>query len=308
MNIHHAILGLLRNRSLTGYDMKKAMQKSPIIYWSGNNSQIYRALAELEDEGFVSVRIQQGDAAPNKKVYTLTERGTIELRRLTLGFPEIPEIRKTFLMQLVLGGNLTKTELNTLLEQYGDEVKGAALAVKGEAAADRDTPYEAALLALALDNIRQTYEHELAWIEKVRAVALPLAADAQHRQAEERGTKMEFAKVQRDGKDYIRVVAGQLREEQDGLRLVTACAENGTNRVLLPADCLSEAFLHLSTRVAGLVLQKLATYNIKAVAVMDADQARGKFKDFLVEANRGKLFRAFDDAERAEAWLLEGES
>lgn len=40
MNIQHAMLGLLRNKPLTGYDMKKAMQNSPFLYWSGNNSQI----------------------------------------------------------------------------------------------------------------------------------------------------------------------------------------------------------------------------------------------------------------------------
>lgn len=305
MNIQHAILGLLRNKPLTGYDMKKAMQKSPIIYWSGNNSQIYRALAELEDEGFVNVQIQHGDASPTKKVYTLTDRGKGELHRLSLGFPEIPEIRKTFLMQLVFGGTLTKSELDSLLEQYSSEVKGMALAVKGEGVSDRSTPYELAILELAMENIRQSYESELAWVEKVRSVALPLAADEHDIREKGRDFKMECIKVHKNGKDYIKVVSGQIREEQDGLHLVSACAENGTNKVMLPADCLSEQFLHLSTRVAGLVLQKLANYNIKAVAVMDAEKIRGKFKDFLVEANRGKLFHAFEDLEQAENWLLE---
>lgn len=305
MNIQHAILGLLRNKPLTGYDMKKTMQKSPIIYWSGNNSQIYRALAELEDEGFVSVQIQHGDASPTKKIYMLTDRGRGELHRLSLGFPEVPEIRKTFLMQLVFGGNLTKPELDSLLEQYSSEVKGVALAVKSEDSSDRSTPYETAILELALENIRQSYESELAWIEKVRSVALPLAADAQDIREKGRDFNMTYTKVHKNGKDYIKIVSGQISEEQDGLHLVSACAENGTNKVMLPAGCLSEDFLHLSTRVAGLVLQKLVTYNIKAVAVMDSEKMRGKFRDFLIEANRGKLFHAFEDLEQAENWLLE---
>lgn len=305
MDIQHAILGLLRNNPLTGYDMKKAMQKSPIIYWSGNNSQIYRALAELEAEGFVRAQTEHGVASPTKKLYSLTDSGMRELHRLSLGFPEIPEMRKTFLMQLVFGGTLTKPELDLLLEQYSREVKGAALAVGNGVISERSTPYESAILELATENIRKSYEYELAWTEKVRSVALPLAADA--RDIREKGCdrKMKYTKVQKGEKDYIKVVSGQIKEEQDGLALVSACAENGTNRVLLPADCLSEEFLHLSTRVAGLVLQKFANYNIKAVAVMDAGKMRGKFRDFLAEANRGTLFHAFEDLEQAENWLIE---
>lgn len=305
MNIQHAILGLLRNQSLTGYDMKKAMQKSPFIYWSGNNSQIYRALAELEDEGFVSVEVKHGDASPTKKIYTLTDRGLAELHRLTLGYPEVPEIRKTFLMQLVFGGNLTQPELESLLEQYSGEVKGMALSVKGEVSSERSTPYESAIQELVMENIRQMYESELKWIDKVRSVALPLAPGNYDKREKGRHSNMKYNKVHIEGKDYIEVVSGEIREEQDGLSLVAACAENGTNKVMLPAACLSEEFLQLSTRVAGLVLQKLTNYNIKAVAVLDADKARGKFKDFLTEANRGKLFRAFEDRGQAESWLLE---
>ncbi len=305
MNIQHAILGLLRNQSLTGYDMKKAMQKSPFIYWSGNNSQIYRALAELEDEGFVSVEIKHGEASPTKKIYTLTNRGREELHRLTLGFPEAPEIRKTFLMQLVFGGNLTRSELESLLEQYSGEVKGMALTVQNEGSSDLSTPYESAIRELVMENIRQMYEFELRWIDKVRSIALPLASYKPEVKEKGRHSTMKFNMVHKNGQDYIEVVAGEIKEEQDGLNLVAACAENGTNKVMLPAECLSEQFLQLSTRVAGMVLQKLTNYNIKAVAVLDADKARGKFKDFLVEANRGRLFHAFEDRGQAESWLLE---
>ncbi|WP_027086884.1 DUF4180 domain-containing protein [Cohnella panacarvi] len=305
MNIQHAILGLLRNQSLTGYDMKKAMQKSPFIYWSGNNSQIYRALAELEDEGFVSVEVKHGEASPTKKIYTLTNGGLEQLHRLTLGFPEVPEIRKTFLMQLVFGRNLTQLELESLLEQYSGEVKGMALAVQDEVSSSRSTPYESAILELVMENIRQIYESELRWIDKVRSVALPLAPVKYDTRERGRHSNMKYNKVRHNERDYIVVVSGEIRQEQDGLNLVAACAENGTNKVMLPAACLSEEFLQLSTRVAGLVLQKLTNYNIKAAAVLDADKARGKFKDFLAEANRGKLFRAFENREQAESWLLE---
>ncbi len=47
MQIDYAILGLLSWKPLTGYDVKRVMQDSPFLYWSGNNNQIYKALTKL---------------------------------------------------------------------------------------------------------------------------------------------------------------------------------------------------------------------------------------------------------------------
>ncbi len=303
MNIQYAILGLLRGQPMTGYDMKKAMQKSPLIYWSGNNNQIYRALAELEADGLVAAKVHHGDASPTKKIYTLTENGMRELRRLSLQFPEAPEVRKTFLMQLVFAGDLTKTELETLLEQYERLVRGEALAVQEEALSG--TPYETAIHTLALENIRQAFAAELSWTDKVRSVALPLAPATREPDPAQPAAQPAWAKVEKNGNAYLHVTSGQVRTEQDGLSLVAACVENGVRRVLLPS--LSSAFTQLSSGVAGHVLQKFANYNIKAAAVMPADSIHGKFTDLLLEAHRGTFFHVFDTLEEAENWLTQEE-
>ena len=59
LDIRYAILGLLQNTRLSGYDLKKAMSRSPLLYWSGNNNQVYRTLAELEKEDFVVGEVEQ---------------------------------------------------------------------------------------------------------------------------------------------------------------------------------------------------------------------------------------------------------
>ncbi|WP_375541037.1 DUF4180 domain-containing protein [Paenibacillus tyrfis] len=58
-------------------------------------------------------------------------------------------------------------------------------------------------------------------------------------------------------------------------------------------------------RVAGQVMP--VNYNIKAVAVIDTKIYRGKFSDFIAEANRGKWFHAFEDLDQADSWLIEEE-
>lgn len=305
MDFRHALLGLLRREPLTGYDIKKIMQSSPLMHWSGNNNQIYKALVELQAEGLVDSKILHEDAARTKKRYTLTPKGHAALADLSRAFPELPEIRKPFMMQLSFGGNLTRQEMSDLLDRYEGEVRGAAFALDRQAWPGPDSAFEAALERLTQENIRQFYENEFLWIEKVRQEALPLADD--RAQPMEKGAdKMEYTAVHRDGQTYVMVTGGQIASERDGISLVSACAEHGTNLLMFPAACLSDDFLRLSTRVAGEVLQKLVNYNIKAVAVFDASNTGPRFREFLLETNRGQSFRVYESAEDAEKWLLGG--
>jgi hypothetical protein len=123
----------------------------------------------------------------------------------------------------------------------------------------------------------------------------------------ERSTnKMEFSAIRRNGQVYVAVIGGQIQSEQDGIALVSACAEHDTNLLLLPVESLSDDFLRLSSRVAGLVLQKLINYNIKTAAVFDTKQLSKRFQEFVSESNKGQVFRVYTNLTDAESWLLEG--
>lgn len=112
---------------------------------------------------------------------------------------------------------------------------------------------------------------------------------------------MGFTAIFKGGHVYVTVTSGKITAEQDALDLIAACMEHNTNLLLLPAACLSEEFLRLSTRVAGLVLQKLGNYHIKTVAVLDAAAASGHLREFLSETNRGRSFRAYATLAESEA-------
>jgi hypothetical protein len=117
---------------------------------------------------------------------------------------------------------------------------------------------------------------------------------------------MEFSAIRRNNQMYVTVIGGQIQSEQDGIALVSACVEHDTNLLLLPAESLSDDFLRLSSRVAGLVLQKLINYNIKTVAVLDTKQLSKRFQEFVSESNKGQVFRVYTNLADAESWLLEG--
>jgi DNA-binding PadR family transcriptional regulator len=75
MSLRYALLGLLTEKPLSGYDLSKTIEESQDLFWKASTSQIYRELAKLSDDGYVEVSIEQQEGRPNKKVYYSTDGG-----------------------------------------------------------------------------------------------------------------------------------------------------------------------------------------------------------------------------------------
>ena len=118
MTINHVILGVLSLGSSTGYDLKKIIAGNSVLPWSGNNNQIYKALIELKERGWVTSESVVQDTAPNKKIYTLSESGRTELRKWLLAETDLPEINHPLLAKLLFVDCLQPDELTGLLENY----------------------------------------------------------------------------------------------------------------------------------------------------------------------------------------------
>jgi DNA-binding PadR family transcriptional regulator len=332
MSIKHAILGLLSYKPLTGYDLKKHMQNSSFMYWSGNNNQIYKALLELKDEGRVTSEVFHGDATPSKKVYTITDEGLTELKRWVRSPSEAPDVKNPFLVRLAWSRQLDAGELSAMLSEYEREISGRIAIERDERRrfAPDGTPREAAVWAMIYENVVGSYESELAWIKRVRRAVERFddfgrepgeappnevsASDATPNDASPRqaprgagtGERVNYEIIENRGLKYI-LLGGEgtpLRTEEDAAALITACAENGTNAAVIRGERLSDAFLKLGTGSAGAILQKFATYAIKAAAVLDDSKIKGRFKELLNESNRGDTFRVCGSLAEAEAWLL----
>lgn len=313
MSINYAILGILSVEPLTGYDLKKIMQDSPFLYWSGNNNQVYKALLELHDNGYVTSELLHQDAAPSKKVYTITDTGLAELRIWSLARPELPELKNPFLVQLAWTRPLRNAELLTLLGQYEEEVQGRLFLEQRRMGtthfAPARTPRESALWSLIDQNVVDTYQQELRWIERVRqTIGKHPDTDAQKesQSTTDKGGTMQYSVIEKGAQRYILVNPGgkQIRTEQDGLDLVALCAQHGTSLLMIQAGALVDDFFRLRTGLAGAIAQKFTQYGIKAALVLDTASIQGKFQDFIAESNRGTTLRAYADPVEAETWLL----
>ncbi|MCE1253808.1 MAG: PadR family transcriptional regulator [Anaerolineae bacterium] len=172
MSIEYSILGLLSWKPLTGYDLKKIMSDSSLFYWSGNNNQIYRSLLQLYHDGFISQQVQLQESLPAKKIYSITDNGSNELRHWLLTQPSPPEVRHSFLLQLAWADCLTTEEIISLLDRYEKEVEARQIMQLEKNRRGNDTPRRTAREAFLWEKISENViaqdQNELNWVRQMR--------------------------------------------------------------------------------------------------------------------------------------------
>jgi hypothetical protein len=88
------------------------------------------------------------------------------------------------------------------------------------------------------------------------------------------------------------------------LDLISACYEHETNKVLIPEENFSSEFFDLKTNLAGMILQKFANYHLRGAGLISLAEIKSeRFRELVMESNKGSLFRFFEDREAAEKWL-----
>jgi PadR family transcriptional regulator AphA len=111
-----ALLGMLMNRPMSGYDLKKFSDQSIAHFWSENYGHIYPILKRMETEGLASKRSIQREGKPVRHVYRITEKG----RDLFLKWLRIPAERdihrNEFLLKLFFAEFLQIQDVLSLVE------------------------------------------------------------------------------------------------------------------------------------------------------------------------------------------------
>ncbi len=122
-NLKYAILGLLNERSMTGYELMKEFESTLNEFWSAKHSQIYPELKKLCDEDCLVYDIEISGTSLEKKVYTITDKGREEfmewLESDTVIDPSPKEIaRLKIFFSHQLSGDKREALLNDLLLQH----------------------------------------------------------------------------------------------------------------------------------------------------------------------------------------------
>ncbi len=101
MSLAHAILGFLRRGSQTGYALKnERFDRSVAYFWPGDQTQIYKTLDKLVEQGFATSEVEIQLDRPNRKVYSITKSGKVELENWLSVPVEPPVYRDPLLVQI----------------------------------------------------------------------------------------------------------------------------------------------------------------------------------------------------------------
>jgi DNA-binding PadR family transcriptional regulator len=103
------LLGLLASKPLSGYDIKRIVDRSTRFFWAASYGQIYPELRRLEQAGLV-----EGTSSPTgarqRKEYQLTAVGQAALLRWLESPASMPELRDESLLKLFFADALPREQ------------------------------------------------------------------------------------------------------------------------------------------------------------------------------------------------------
>ncbi len=118
MDAQTLCLGALTCGDASGYEIKKMFEEGPFAYFHQVSfGSIYPSLAKLCEDGKISMREEAQEGRPDKKVYSLTERGRQALREALTVTPAADKMRSEVTVMLFLHEFLEPDHLRAVYEQ-----------------------------------------------------------------------------------------------------------------------------------------------------------------------------------------------
>jgi PadR family transcriptional regulator AphA len=120
-----ALLGLLRKRPMSGYDLRKEVEKSVAYFWAPAKTQIYATLPKLVQSGYASEEKVVQETRPDKRIYAITDEGREALREWIEDAPlDAGQGRNLILLKIYFGAGADVDALRRqLAERRADAQK-----------------------------------------------------------------------------------------------------------------------------------------------------------------------------------------
>jgi len=109
-----AVLGLLGLKPMSGYDIKRAVDRTIRHFWAASYGQIYPELKRLEEAGWIAGK-DADRGGRSRRVYRITAAGRRELEGWLHGYETRIEMRDESLLRLFFADELPRDEALGLL-------------------------------------------------------------------------------------------------------------------------------------------------------------------------------------------------
>ncbi|MBL8132693.1 MAG: helix-turn-helix transcriptional regulator [Anaerolineae bacterium] len=164
MSVKHAILALLYNEELHGYEISKRLPLTLNAGWEVKPGQVASTLTRLESAALLTHHAEAGNDAPERKVYRLTDQGKRELIDWLLT-PEVRDYRSgdDFYLKLIfclIGAPVDIAEVirqqrRQLYQELHDVTQ-----LREQLDAENDLPFQ-----LLLDTAIMHLDADIRWLE-----------------------------------------------------------------------------------------------------------------------------------------------
>ena len=125
MNIRTLCLGILTFQDASGYEIKKMVEEEVFSHFiDASYGSIYPALVKMLEDGLVTMRTEEQEGKPDKKVYTITAEGRAELARSLAVDPAKDKYKSEFLFQMLLNEYLPAAHVMAIYDGQIDYLKG----------------------------------------------------------------------------------------------------------------------------------------------------------------------------------------
>lgn len=117
---------------------------------------------------------------------------------------------------------------------------------------------------------------------------------------------MNYRVISKNDIKYIEFISEswKLSSEQQVVDCISTCMENEIYTIVFPSKALSEDFFNLRTGLAGMALQKFLNYHVRVAVILENEEKYNeRFKEMIMEANKGNNFRTFKNILDAEDWI-----
>lgn len=115
MSYKYLVLGLLAERPMSGYDIKKHVKTVMASITTASYGTLYPTLHKLLADGDLEMQEVPQQGRPSKKVYFLTDQGRADLQKWLHQPAAADQVKREFLLKLYLAKHLDAAELRAML-------------------------------------------------------------------------------------------------------------------------------------------------------------------------------------------------
>lgn len=122
MDVKTVCLGMLTSGPASGYDLKKFFESSFGHFFPAGYGSIYPALSSLADHDLVICEEISQEGKPDRKVYSITQKGQQELAGALDNPAPAHKVRSEFLATLFFAHLMSGEQINAVLDNRNAEV------------------------------------------------------------------------------------------------------------------------------------------------------------------------------------------